>query len=289
MYYKKTIFVPLVLFLLLTNIKIATAAPPSNELNQYLSEIGWTKQDLVKYLNYYEMPLEGFSSVADLKSALGSPINAKNLQDLMNKYNLSSQDLNKLLNHFGDSLKAYKFISDLDNSVAFYKYRQVYMTKIKNELAQIGVSQQEVNKFFRYLSQVEENNKNQLDQMQLLDYQIEQFLTTTDPTQLNSEKANQLAQILTQTFNLYDIQVKFKINNKDVALNDLLKMNTVPGDLYTAIASKTGDPLMDFTVSIKFFQAMINAWEELVHLGKVSNELVDYLHNEKYNDSNMFK
>jgi processed acidic surface protein len=279
----------LVLFLLLTNIKIATAAPPSNELNQYLSEIGWTKQDLVKYLNYYEMPLEGFSSVADLKSALGSPINAKNLQDLMNKYNLSSQDLNKLLNHFGDSLKAYKFISDLDNSVAFYKYRQVYMTKIKNELAQIGVSQQEVNKFFRYLSQVEENNKNQLDQMQLLDYQIEQFLTTTDPTQLNSEKANQLAQILTQTFNLYDIQVKFKINNKDVALNDLLKMNTVPGDLYTAIASKTGDPLMDFTVSIKFFQAMINAWEELVHLGKVSNELVDYLHNEKYNDSNLFK
>ena len=49
---------------------------------------------------------------------------------------------------------------------------------------------------------------------------------------------------------------KFKINNKDVTLNDLLKMNTALGNLYTAISSKNGDPLMDFTVPAKFFQAM---------------------------------
>lgn len=34
---------------------------------------------------------------------------------------------------------------------------------------------------------------------------------------------------------------------------------------------------------------MTNAWEELIHLGKMSNELVDHLHNEKYNDLNMYK
>lgn len=290
MYYKKSIFVCLVSFLLLTNVPIAMATPPADELNNYLSEIGWTKQNLIKYLSYYEMPLEGFSSVADLKTALGTPINAKNLQELMNKYNLSTQDFNILLSQFGDSLKEYKFIADLDHSVAFYKYRQGYMIKIKSELAKMGVTEQEVNKFFGYLSMVEENNKNQLNQMQLLDYQIEQFfMTTDDPTQLNREQANQFSQILTQTFNLYEIQVKFKINNKDVALNDLLKMNTAPGNLYTAISSKNGDPLMDFTVPAKFFQAMTNAWEELVHLGKMSNELVDHLHNEKYNDLNMYK
>src|SRR5690349_19633205 len=103
MFYKKTFLTCLLSILLLSFAPFASATPPENELNQYLTEIGWTKQELLDYLDYYEIPLEDFNSVEELKSVLGTPINSKNLQDLLTKYNMTQSELNALLDHFGDS------------------------------------------------------------------------------------------------------------------------------------------------------------------------------------------
>jgi len=275
--------------MLFSNGPNALAAPPANELNQYLAEIGWTKQQLMNYLNYYEMPLDAFGSVEDLKNALGTPINSQNLQDLLKKYNLSQTDFNALLNQFGDSLNQHKFIEDLDNSLAFYTKHKNFMSQMKSDMAKIGITDQEVKKFFGYLSQIEETNKTQLDQMQSLDYRIEQFLGTVDPTKLTNEQLDELSQIFTQTLNLYQIQLKLQANKKDITLNDLLKMKAPPGDLYTVIYSKDGEPLMDFTIPASAFESVVAGWEELLNLGELANEFVDYLHSEKYNDVKRFK
>ena len=286
---RKPIFICLLTFMLFSNGPNALAAPPANELNQYLAEIGWTKQQLMNYLNYYEMPLDAFGSVEDLKNALGTPINSQNLQDLLKKYNLSQTDFNALLNQFGDSLNQHKFIEDLDNSLAFYTKHKNFMSQMKSDMAKIGITDQEVKKFFGYLSQIEETNKTQLDQMQSLDYRIEQFLGTVDPTKLTNEQLDELSQIFTQTLNLYQIQLKLQANKKDITLNDLLKMKAPPGDLYTVIYSKDGEPLMDFTIPASAFESVVAGWEELLNLGELANEFVDYLHSEKYNDVKRFK
>lgn len=120
MVYLKTLQVCLLTIPFLFNVPLAQAAPPENELNQYLVQIGWTKQELLDYLDYYEIPLEEFSTVEELKEILGTPINSKNLQELLTKYDLTEKELQDLMDHFGDNLNEYKFIEDLDASVEFY-------------------------------------------------------------------------------------------------------------------------------------------------------------------------
>jgi processed acidic surface protein len=221
---KKSIWIGFLSFqlLLLPNGITALAAPPENELNQYLAQIGWTKQQLMDYLNYYEIPLDELSSVADLKDVMGTPINDQNYHKLLTKYNLSDQELKNLLSQFGDSLENYTFIEDLNTSVDFYENHNNMMGEIQNELGKIGITEQEINKFFDYLSQVEEDNKSQLDKIQALDTRLEKFLDESDPTQLTNSEIDELAQILTQVFDLYEIQVKFKMNNKNFDLSNLL-------------------------------------------------------------------
>ena len=274
--------------LLLSTGANALAAPPEKELNQYLAQIGWSKQDLLDYLNYYEMPLDAFDSVADLKEALGTPINAENLQDLLTKYQLSKSELNSLLSQFGDSLNDYKFIEDLDDSLAFYTNNNGLMGQLMNELAKIGVTKQETKSFFDYLTKVEENNKNQLDQMKALDVRIEQFLETADPTNLTDRQINELADILQNIFQAYEIEVKLKLNNKVITVKDLLTMKK-PGNFYAAIFSKSGELLLDFSIPAELFQKAAAGWEELIHIGELANEFVDYLHEEKYNDMELYK
>ncbi|MED1467474.1 processed acidic surface protein [Bacillus salipaludis] len=290
MFYKKTFLTCLLSILLFSFAPFASATPPENELNQYLTEIGWTKQELLDYLDYYEIPLEDFNSVEELKSVLGTPINSKNLQDLLTKYNMTQSELNALLDHFGDSLNDYKFIEDLDASVGFYTGHDKFMAGIEDELQKIGITEQEVENFFTYLSQVEENNKDSLDQMESLDYRLGQFMNTTDPSaELTEEQLTELTDILTTAFDLYGIQVKLKNDNKDISLKDLLKMSEPPGNLYTGIYTKTGAPLIDFTLPAEFFQGLMAGYEEMLHLGELSDEFVDYLHQDKYNNSRRYK
>ncbi|MFJ5713573.1 processed acidic surface protein [Neobacillus sp. NPDC093127] len=289
MNYQKSIFACILTLLLMANVPVANAAPPQNELNQYLTKIGWTKQQLVEYLDYYEIPLDSFDTVAELEDFLGTPINPTNLQELLTKYNLSQKELNDLLDQFGDSLADYKFIEDLDNSLAFYTNHDENFGDISGQLAQFGITEEELQKFFNYLAQVEENKKDQLDQMQSLDYRIEQFLETSDPTELTDEQIQELADIFNDILNVYEIQVKFKLNNKEITFKDLLTLKEPPGNLYTSITSKSGEPLLDFTIPAEFFQGIMDGWEELIHIGELANEFVDFLHDEKYDELQRYK
>lgn len=265
------------------------AAPQTNELNQYLAHLGWTKQDLLEYLSYYEIPLDEINSIESLKNILGTPINKNNYQQLLTKYNFTDKELQNLLNQFGDSFNHYKFIEDLDTALGFYTNHNEFMTGFKSELAKVRITEEEVEKLFGHLLQVEENNKTQLDKMQVLDNRMEKFLIALDPADLTSTDIDELVQILTEALDLYEIQVKFKMNNKNITLNQLLKMSEPPGNLYTAIYNKQGLLLMDFIIPADFFQGILNGWDEILHLGELANEFVDYLHNEKYNNLQMYK
>ena len=289
MFFKKSVFAGFLTFLLLMlNVPMASAAVSANELNQYLAKIGWSKQELLDYLDYFEMSLDDFDSAEDLQAFLGTPITSQNLQELLTKYNLTQNELNELLNQFGDSLDEYKFIEDLEDSLAFYTNHDDFMEQLQNQLAKIGITEQEIQNLFEYLAQVEENNKKQLDQMQSLDYRIEQFLETADPTKLTDEQLNELTDILNDLFDVYEIQVKLKLNNKEISIADLLKLNE-PGNLYTSILAKTGEPLLDFTISAEFFEGIMSGWEALVHIGELANEFVDFLHDQKYDDLEIYK
>jgi processed acidic surface protein len=283
----KAMLICLFTFLFLFNVSSVIAAPPENELNQYLDEIGWTKQELLDYLEYYEIPLDDFSTVEDLKVVMGTPINSKNLQGLLTKYNLTEQELTDLMDHFEDSLNDYKFIEDLDAAVDFYVNHDEYMAEVENELAKIGLTEEETERFFNYLAQVEESNKNQLDQMEALDLRLENFLSVNDPSELSDEELDELVQILNETIALYEINVKFKIDNKEVTLKELLKMEEAPNNLFVSIYSTSGELLIDFSMPAEFFETgdVMEEGEEIIHVGELSDEYVDHMHKEKYENA----
>lgn len=268
---------------------ISLAAPPQDELNQYLAQLGWTQQDLENYLSYYEIPLDKINSVEELQSFLGTPINPNNYQQLLTKYNLTDNQLQSLLAQYGDSIDQYKFIEDLDTAVDFYKNHTNTLADIKSDLDKVGITQQEVTKLFGYLSQVEENNKNQLDKTQVLDTNLEDFLSTSDPANLTSNEIDELANIINEMIDLYDINVKFKMNNQNITLKQLFEMDNPSGNLYTAIYSNDGELLMDFNLPADSLQGIIAGWDELLSLGILSNDLVDFLHDQKYDNANLFK
>jgi processed acidic surface protein len=288
MYFMKGTLLFLLTFTFLFHTPIASAAPPENELNTYLAEIGLTKEELQEYLDFYEIPLDEFNSVEELKFIIGTPINDENFQGLLTQYNLTETEFHALLDNFGDSIDEYIFIEDLDATVDFYINNDQYMDDIENELADIGITEEETERFFQYLAEVEERHQHQLDQMELLDSRLEKFLDVEDPSELTDEELDELVQILTESIEHYEIQVKFTVANKDISLKDLLRMKDAPENLYVSIFSNTGEPLIDFTVPAWVFESgdVFNDGEDMIHVGELSDEFIDHLHEEKYEDLN---
>jgi processed acidic surface protein len=284
MVYIKAMLVCLLSFPFLFSVPAANAAPPEDELNNYLTEIGWTIEELLDYMAYYEIPLEDFNTVDELREIIGTPLTSENLQGLLTKYNLSKDELEEQLDRFGDSLMYYKFIEDLDASVGFYVNHNEFLDEVESDLAAIGISKEELNIFFNYLIQVEEDNKNQLDQMTAIDNRLEKFLYVDELSQLTNKELDELVKIFEETISLYQIKVKFAVNQKDVTFEELLEMEEAPELVYASVYSAAGEQLLNFSVPSEFFETMmfINEAEDLIHMGELSDEYVDNMHESKY-------
>lgn len=279
----KCLMISLTSMLLLLLAVPASAAPPDAELNQYLAEIGWTKAELMEYLGYYEIPIDDFSTVEELKTILGTPINDTNLQDLLVRYELTEQELRELLGHFGDDLNGYKFIEDLEASVEFYVNHDSYMADVEDELKKIGITEEETEKLFTYLASVEEKFMSQLDETSGIDARLEKFLSVDDSSDLSDADLDELASILEETIALYEIDVKFRMNNQAVSLKQLLAMKEINADIAVSIFAKSGELLMDYKVPQTFIESLmaLDEGEELLHVGELSDEYVDHMHDEK--------
>jgi processed acidic surface protein len=265
------------------NVSSVLAAPPENELNQYLAGIGWTKQDLMEYLDYYEIPLDDFNTVEELKEILGTPINSTNFQELLKKYDLTEKEFNDLMDHFGDSKNEYKFIEDLDSSVEFYVNYDEYMAETEAGLAEFGITEEESERLNNYLEAVEEKNKDQLDQIATNDALWEKFANVEDPSQITDEDVDEMVRILEEIITLYEIKVNYQVDGKAVTLKDLMKMEKPPGSLSASIYDISGNLLMDLTIPKEFFEDLevVEEGENMLHLGEISDDYVDHMHEEK--------
>ena len=287
MVYIKSFLFCLLSFPFLFNVSTVQAAPPENELNQYLTGIGWTKQDLLDYLAYYEIPLDDFSTVEELKETLGTPINAENFQELLNNYGLTEKEFNNLMDHFGDSKNEYKFIEDLDASVNFYANYDDYMAETEKALSGFGITEEESERFFNYLSEVEEKNKDQLDQITTNDTLWEKLMAVEDPSQLTDQDLDELVQIMEEVIALYEVKLSMKADEKAVTLIDLLKMKEPPNNLSASVYSNSGELLIDFYIPKEFFESLegLAEGEDMLHLGEISDDYVDHMHEEKYDNA----
>lgn len=161
------------------------------------------------------------------------------------------------------------------------------MAETENALAEFGITEEEAERFFNYLEEVEEKNKDQLDQIATNDTLWEKFTNIEDPSQLSDEVLDELVRILEETIALYEVKVNFQVDGKAVTFKDLLKMEEPPGNLSGSVFSTSGELLIDYTIPKEYFESLevIDEGEDMLHIGEISDDYVDHMHEEKYENA----
>lgn len=145
------LFLPAVLCLSLFP-GLSYAAPPDKDLNAFLSQTGWTKNQLNSYLEYYfNEELDSFDSVDELKTQLGDPITDENLAQLLKNYHFKSEDDLRTFLIDNDELQKnenlrdkFKFINTLDQTVSFYSGTPIDNNNLQDLLDKYGLTKSEL-------------------------------------------------------------------------------------------------------------------------------------------------
>ncbi|MGI8315762.1 processed acidic surface protein [Halobacillus mangrovi] len=130
------------------------AAPNTNEVESFVAELGWTVQDLVEYLDFYELSLEDFEDMDELKEFLGEPLTEESLNVLLNDYGLSLEEASQLLIENGELeegqsiLDAYTFVEDLDMDLSFYNMTPLTDETLNKLLEDYELSYEELVELF---------------------------------------------------------------------------------------------------------------------------------------------
>ncbi len=92
----------------------ANAAVNETELNAFLKELEWTKEQLVSYLDIeWEHTLDDFESVEELRDWLSPVIDEEILQQILDEYGISESYLLQFLKEQNKTLAHFKFYDDL--------------------------------------------------------------------------------------------------------------------------------------------------------------------------------
>ncbi|MFP3126746.1 processed acidic surface protein [Ectobacillus funiculus] len=282
---KKVLAITLTFLMLLpVTSHLTLAAPPESEVNQILNELGWTRQELEDYLSFYEMNLDDFETTEDLQAMLGTPITDENLNDLLKDYSLTREQLNSLLAGFGESLDDYKFIEDLDNAVDFYVNHDEELEESEALLSQIGLTEEEVDRFFNYLISLDETTLE--TEMENIEKNLAPFMEMEDLTQLTPEQEQALADIWKDMLNAFHLKATFYLASKNgtktaVSFQDLMKLETLNGkQLLVELSDLQGNLLLDMQLSEEMLSSdfLLDSGSELADVGDLAGELTDQLH-----------
>jgi processed acidic surface protein len=268
------------------NVNVVTgfAAPPQEQVDQLLSEIGWTQEDLQSYLDYYELTLDEFSTIEELDDFLGTPITDENLAELLAGYDMTRAELDTLLAGFGETVDDYVFIEDLDTSIDFYQNHDEYMEDSEDFLALMGLTEDEVDRFFNHLMALDQLTLE--EQMVNVSARLEPFMELDPEAELTEQQIQELTSVWTEMLALLKIAPKYYLVNaagvkRSVSFNELLAMETLTDDsLLLEIYDTAGTLLLDMQLSEDMLTSdfLFEGAEELANVGDLAGELTKIKH-----------
>jgi processed acidic surface protein len=185
----------------------AFAQIEKQELEQYISSIGWSMDDLLHYLGKYQMTVADFQSMDELKQWLGTPITEENMRRLLKKHQLTQEELEALLGQFGETVQDYTFVEDLDAAIRFYSHHNEKMQQINDMLGVIGFTESEAKRLFDHIASLPNPHVGQ--QLAELDRRLQPFLQVEDATQLTEAQRRQLLSIWEDTLSALQMKAKF--------------------------------------------------------------------------------
>lgn len=261
------------------------ATPPQQEVNQILTEINWTEQQLIEYLDYYELTLDDFETGEDLRMVLGTPITPENLAGLLQQYEITRQEMDLVLAEFGETLEDYYFIEDLDVALNFYLDHEGEMAEIEEFLSLIGLTEEEVDALFTHFMELDEKKMEQ--QMENIMSRLDPYLMMDDMAELSEAQQDELISIFQEIMEALNLKAQFTLidnNNVEtiVTFKQLINMDELyNNNLLIALYSLQGDLILDMRLSEDMLSSefFIESGIEFAELGDLAGELTNMLHN----------
>lgn len=253
------------------------AALSDREVSKLIESVGWTTQDLEKFLSAKELRLDDFQNTKELKEVIGTPITPDSLEELLHTYNMTREELDILLAGFDEKVQDYWNIEDLDVAIDFYQNHENLMANLEAFLLNVGITDKEKNNLYTHFKTLDEEVvstkinqwKEKADSLNALD--PEGTLTQNQRSELMT-----LWEDMTKTLGLYPKFFKVDDNGKQtmLSLSDLSEtklLDTMAMELY----DNQNKLILNLVLSPEVLTASfaVDAADKVVSLTELSGEL----------------
>lgn len=260
------------------------AAITDEQLDQYLTDIGWTREELQEYFDYFELSLDQYATIEELQLELGTPLTEENFAQLLATYNMTETQLDELFASFGDSVEDYLIYEELDASIDFYLNHDEYMKEAEDFLADVGLTEEEVDQLFNHLMALDETELEQ--RMEEVAAKLEPFAALDPEAELTDSQKNELATVWAEMMNLIGLNPSYHLVDANgvatpASFQELLSMNELGGkSLVLELYDLEGNLLLDMQLSEDMLTSdyLFQAASELVDVGDLAGELTTVKH-----------
>ena len=257
------------------------AAPPQEEVDKLLQEIGWTNEDLQRYFDYYEISLNDYETIDDLRFELGTPITEDELTKEMTR-----EYLDALFTEFGDSVENYFFIEEIDASIDFYLHHDEDMKEYEDFLASMGLTEAELESLFNHFMALDEVVLEQ--EIESIMARLESYLMIDETLELSQAQQDELTSVLGDMMKAFHLSPKFFLVDKNgvetsISLRQLASLNDLyENKLLIQLFNTEGTLLLDMKLSEEMLNSafIIEAGQNLAGVGDLAGELTNVLHDQ---------
>ncbi|WP_042350742.1 processed acidic surface protein [Bacillus massiliigorillae] len=241
----------------------AQAAVNTTELQSYLKEIQLTEAELTSYLATYDLTLDDFEDLTELRDTLGPRVTTETVNDLLADYGMTREELEKLLKEY-DALEdgktieeSFLFTSDIEEYIWLDNDAtgdDDLLAGFDDFFAELGITEAEMTKLTNHIVSVIEKDPTIMDKIDALASQMESFEDFETVDELSPAQISQLLSITDQIKNLLQLDFSFYLVKDGVktpiSFENLLKLTDAKGaSLFVEVYSTSGELLLDFTLT----------------------------------------
>lgn len=271
----KKLFLFLLILLLIPQPALASVT--NTDAQNFVETIGWSVNELTEYLDLYDLTIEDFDTLEELRQFVGTPLNETNRQEILARHNLTLSELTALLEQYGDTLDDYRTVEDLDNAIEFYLDFGEELDNVSNIFSLFGISDEEMDRLLLHLSTLDE----QVLEAKMIEVEnrllaMDQFEITEELTQ---QEMQELAALWREMLQAFELQAKFFIQRDgqrtEITLEDLVADADLPLDtLVIEIYNLTSEFILDIQFSEELFDFPLleEVADILVELPELANE-----------------
>lgn len=262
---------------LMSSVPVFAAIAPS-ELNAYLAEVDLTADQFDEYLSSWEIDIDDYDSVDDLRADLGERLTPEVLAAYLAENNITEDELKELLIENGE-LESGQEILDADNlyftsDLDYYLDTEEPLTdedyealkpeiyaEMKEILDELSITQAEFYKFYDHVNNVRKDTDimSALEEMEILAEDLMSVGEFESVDEISEEEIANMLAIYDEIQRIFQVDFKYALIEdgveKQISLRTLLEIEDVKEDtsLKVYVYDKAGNLLLDLIITPEMF------------------------------------